>query len=42
MRCPTGLSISTIEAWERGFYESEFTHANVGRTSRHNEGFDAL
>ena len=42
MRRPSGLSISTIEAWEKGFYESEFTHANVGRTTRHKKGFEAL
>jgi PRTRC genetic system protein B len=42
MRCRSGLSISTIEAWERGFYESQFTHANLGRTTRHKDGFEAL
>jgi PRTRC genetic system protein B len=42
VRRPSGLSISTIEGWERGFYESEFTHANIGRTTRHKEGFEAL
>jgi PRTRC genetic system protein B len=42
MRRPSAPSIATIEAWERGFYESEFTHANVGRTTRHKEGFEAL
>jgi PRTRC genetic system protein B len=42
MRRPSVLSISKIEAWERGFYESEFTHANVGRTTRCKDGFDAL
>jgi PRTRC genetic system protein B len=30
MRCPSGVSISTMKAWEKGFYESAFTHANVG------------
>ena len=42
MRCPSGVSISTMKAWEKGFYESAFTHANVGRTTRHKEGFEAL
>lgn len=42
MWCPSGLSIATIEGWERGFYGSEFTHANVGITTRHKGGFEAL
>ncbi|MFL6305899.1 MAG: PRTRC system protein B [Candidatus Sulfotelmatobacter sp.] len=42
MRRPSGVSISTTKAWEKGFYESAFTHANVGRTTRHKEGFEAL
>ena len=28
--------------WERGFYESAFTHANVGRLTRHKGGFEGL
>jgi PRTRC genetic system protein B len=40
MRCPSGVSISTMKAWEKGFYESAFTHANVGRTTRHKRGFE--
>jgi hypothetical protein len=31
-----------MPAWERGFYESAFTHANVGRLTRHDCGFDGL
>jgi PRTRC genetic system protein B len=31
MRCPDSTSVASIPAWERGFYESAFTHANVGR-----------
>jgi PRTRC genetic system protein B len=42
MRRPAGLSAATIPAWERGFYESAFTHANVGRITRHREGFEGL
>jgi PRTRC genetic system protein B len=40
MRCPSGVSISMMKAWEKGFYESAFTHANVGRTTRHTGGFE--
>jgi PRTRC genetic system protein B len=42
MRCPESTSSGSIEAWERGFYESAFTHANVGRLTRHQGGHDAL
>ena len=42
MRCPDGASVSSIPEWERGFYESAFTHANVGRLTRHPGGFEAL
>lgn len=42
MRCPNNASVSSIPAWERGFYESEFTHSNVGRLTRHPKGFAAL
>lgn len=42
MRRPTGISVGTIAAWEKGFYESAFTHANVGRTTRHKGGFEEL
>jgi hypothetical protein len=31
-----------MPAWERGFYESAFTHANVGRLTRHEGGFEEL
>jgi hypothetical protein len=31
-----------MPAWERGFYESAFTHANVGRLTRHECGFEGL
>ena len=31
-----------IPDWERGFYESAFTHANVGRLTRHEGGFEGL
>jgi PRTRC genetic system protein B len=42
MRRPTGSSVATMALWERGFYESAFTHANVGRLTRHQGGFDGL
>ena len=42
MRSPESVSVASIEAWERGFYESAFTHANVGRLTRFEGGHDAL
>ncbi|HEY0308122.1 MAG TPA: PRTRC system protein B [Acidobacteriaceae bacterium] len=42
MRRPDGASVATIPGWERGFYESAFTHANVGRLTRHTGGFEGL
>jgi PRTRC genetic system protein B len=42
MRCPESVAVASIEAWEQGFYESAFTHANVGRLTRHEGGHDAL
>jgi len=42
MRCPESTSVESIEGWEKGFYESAFTHANVGRLTRHEGGHDAL
>ena len=42
MRRPDSASVGAILAWERGFYESAFTHANVGRLTRHEGGFEGL
>lgn len=42
MRCPETASVASIETWEQGFYESAFTHAYVGRLTRHEGGHDAL
>jgi PRTRC genetic system protein B len=42
MRCPESASVGSIDAWEQGFYESAFTHANVGRLTRVEGGHDAL
>jgi hypothetical protein len=38
MRRPESASVAAISDWERGFYESAFTHANVGRLTRHKGG----
>jgi hypothetical protein len=42
MRRPDGAMVSSIPDWERGFYESAFTHANVGRLTRYPGGFEEL
>src|SRR5580658_5512706 len=42
MRCPENTSVASIWAWEQGFYESAFTHANVGRLTRFEGGFEGL
>jgi PRTRC genetic system protein B len=42
MRRPDSATVAAIPAWERGFYESAFTHANVGRLTRHEGGFEGL
>lgn len=42
MRRPDSATAAAIPEWERGFYESAFTHANVGRLTRHSGGFEAL
>jgi PRTRC genetic system protein B len=42
MRRPDSATAAAIPEWERGFYESAFTHANVGRLTRHPGGFEAL
>jgi PRTRC genetic system protein B len=42
MRRPESASVAAISSWERGFYESAFTHANVGRLTRHKDGFEGL
>lgn len=42
MRRPAGASVSSISEWEKGFYESAFTHANVDRITRHSGGFEGL
>ena len=42
MRSPESVSATSIAGWEQGFYESAFTHANVGRLTRREGGHDAL
>ncbi len=42
MRRPDNATVAAIQDWERGFYESAFTHANVGRLTRHAGGFERL
>ena len=42
MRRPESASVAAISDWERGFYESAFPHANVGRLTRHKGGFEGL
>jgi len=42
MRAPDTSSVASIPQWEQSFYESEFTHGNVGRLTRHGGGFEGL
>jgi PRTRC genetic system protein B len=42
MRHPESATAASIPDWDRGFYESAFTHANVGRLTRHPGGFAEL
>jgi PRTRC genetic system protein B len=42
MRRPDNATVASIPEWERGFYESAFTHSNIGRLTRHTGGFEGL
>ena len=42
MRAPDASTVASIPEWEQSFYESEFTHGNVGRLTRHPGGFEGL
>jgi PRTRC genetic system protein B len=42
MDAPKVTTIRSIPQWEKSFYESEFTHGNVGRVTRHKGGFEGL
>lgn len=39
---PKVLAPSTIEGFERGFFESRFTHANAGRLCLHKDGHQGM
>lgn len=42
MRAPGVSTVAAIQQWEQSFYESAFTHGNVGRIVRHAGGFEGL
>ena len=42
MRAPDASTVASIPQWEESFYESEFTHGNVGRLTRYPGGFEGL
>jgi hypothetical protein len=42
MRAPDASTVASIPEWEQSFFESEFTHGNVGRLTRHPGGFEGL
>jgi PRTRC genetic system protein B len=42
MRAPKVSEVASIPQWEQSFYESKFTHGNVGRVTRHPGGFEGL
>ncbi len=42
MRAPKISEVASIPQWEQSFYESKFTHGNVGRVTRHPGGFEGL
>lgn len=42
MRAPRISEVASIPQWEQSFYESKFTHGNVGRVTRHLDGFEGL
>ena len=42
MRAPDSSTAASISQWEQSFYESEFTHGNVGRLTRYPLGFEGL
>ena len=42
MRRPDAATVAAMPGWEQGFYESAFTHANVGRLTKHEGGFEGL
>ncbi|MBN9615120.1 MAG: hypothetical protein BGO25_10325 [Acidobacteriales bacterium 59-55] len=42
MQAPRVSTVASIPQWEQSFYESEFTHGNVGRITKHPDGFEGL
>lgn len=42
MRSPKKSTVASIRQWEASFFESEFTHGNVGRMTRRQGGFKGL
>jgi PRTRC genetic system protein B len=43
MRAPENADLRSIEAWERGFFESSFTHpSGAVRLTRHKKGFEGM
>jgi PRTRC genetic system protein B len=42
MRAPNTATVASTPQWEQSFYESEFTHGNVGRLTRYPGGFEGL
>lgn len=42
MRTPGASTVASIEQWEQSFYDSAFTHGNVGRVTRYEGGFEGL
>jgi PRTRC genetic system protein B len=41
-RTPTTTSVDSLDGWEKGFFDSTFTHSNIGRSTRHKDGFLGL
>jgi PRTRC genetic system protein B len=39
---PTTTRVDSLEGWEKGFFQSKFTHSNIGRATRHEGGFAGL
>jgi PRTRC genetic system protein B len=41
-KTPTTTRVDSLEGWEKSFFQSKFTHSNVGRATRHEGGFAGL
>lgn len=42
MKAPNVSTVAAVPQWEKSFYESAFTHGNVGRIVKHPGGFEGL